>query len=110
MANTTPITSLTVVIGRLFWMMVGPLTLMVTIYFFVSSGTGWWTVADLLYFIILGGMILGKWLEFRGGNPQTSTGEPAGPTDLRRYVLMVVTIGPIVWVLANLVGNHLLAK
>ena len=110
MAGSSPVTSLTIVLGRLFWMMIGPLALMLTIYFIVSSGTGWRTFADLLYFIILGGMILGKWLEFRGGNPQTSTGEPASPADLGRYIIMAVTIGPIVWVLANLVGNHLLAK
>jgi len=57
MAGSSPVTSLTIVLGRLFWMMVGPLALMLTIYFIVSSGTGWRTFADLLYFIILGGMI-----------------------------------------------------
>ncbi len=29
--------------------------------------------------------------------------------DFRRYVLLVVTIGPVVWVLANALGNHVLA-
>jgi hypothetical protein len=109
MANS-PETPLIVVFGRLFWMMLGPVILLLIIYFIVTSGTGWRTFADLFYFITLGGMILGKWLEFRGGDPRTSTGEPARPTDLRRYILMIITIGPIVWVLANLVGNHLLAK
>jgi hypothetical protein len=103
-------TRLIPVLGRLFWMMIGPLLLVLTIYFIATSGTGWTTTADLLYFVILGGMILGKWLEFRGGSPQTSTGEPATAADLHRYILMLVTIGPVVWVLANLVGNHLLAK
>lgn len=104
------ITPLIAVLGRLFWMMVGPMALILTIYFIVTSGTGWRTVADLLYFIILGGMILGKWLEFRGGSPQTTSGDPATPADLRRYILMVVILGPVVWVLANLVGNHLLLR
>jgi hypothetical protein len=103
-------TPLSAVFGRLFWMMVGPLGLVLTTYFIVTSGTGWTTTADLIYFIILGGMILGKWLEFRGGSPLTSTGERATAADLRRFILMVVTAGPVVWVIANILGNHLLRR
>ena len=55
-------------------------------------------------------MLLGRWLEFRGGNPQTTTGEPATPADLRRYVLTLIVAGPILWALANLIGNHVLAR
>lgn len=106
-SNTTPLIP---VFGRLLWMMIGPLTLVLVIYFIATSGTGWTTTADLLYFVILGGMMLGRWLEFRGGSPETSTGEPATAADLRHYILMLVTVGPIVWALTNLVGNHLLAK
>lgn len=103
-------TSTAALFGRLFWMMIGPLSLALTVYYIVTSGTGWRTFADGLYFVILLGMILGKWLEFHGGNPQTSAGDPATPADLRRYVVTLVIVGPLVWVLANVVGNHLLAK
>ena len=104
-SNTT---HLVPVFGRLFWMMVGPLALALTIYFIVTSGTGWTTTADLLYFVVLGGMILGKWLEFRGGSPETQTGERATAADLRRYILMVVIAGPAVWIVANILGNYFL--
>jgi hypothetical protein len=96
------------VFGRLFWMMVGPLGLVLATYFIVTSGTGWTTTADLLYFVMLGGMILGKWLEFRGGSPETSTGEHATVADLRRYILTVVIAGPVVWAVANILGNYVL--
>jgi len=105
-----PVTSLSVVLGRVFWMMVGPLALVLTIYSMLTSGAGWRTLADLLYFAILGGMILGRWLEYRGGNPQTSAGDPLTPAGLRRYILSIIILGPIVWVLANWVGNHLLTR
>lgn len=105
----TPTTPLAAVLGRLFWMMLGPLTLGVAVYYILTSASGWRTVADIFFFAILGGMILGRWLEFRGGNPQTSTGEPASPAHLRRYVLFLVIGGPIVWLLANVIGNHLLS-
>ena len=63
-------------------------------------------MADFLFFAVLGGMIFGRWLEFRGGDPQTQAGEPATAADLRRYILTVVTAGPVVWVVANVLGNY----
>ena len=106
--QTSSTTPLWAVLGRVFWMMVGPLSLMLTVYFIVSSGTGWRTAADVLYFVILGGMPLGRWLEFRGGRPLTSSGEPATPAHLRRYVLLVLILGPALWIAANVLGNHVL--
>ncbi len=103
-------THLIPVFGRLFWMMVGPIALIMATYFVVSSGGGWTTTADLLFFVILGGMIVGRWFEFRGGNPQTQTGEPATAADLRRYILTIVIAGPAVWVIANILGNYVLLK
>lgn len=106
-SNTT---HLIPIFGRLFWMIVGPLALVLTIFFIATSSTGWTTTADFLYFVILGGMILGKWLEFRGGSPETSTGEPATAADLRRYILIVLIAGPVVWVIANILGNYILRR
>jgi hypothetical protein len=108
--NTSPTGSSAAVLGRLVWMMIGPLSLALTLYYIVSSGTGWRTGADVLYFVILAAMIVGKWLEFRGGDPRTSSGDPVKPGDLRRYIVMALGVGVAVWAVANLVGNHLLAR
>ncbi len=105
---TSSSTSLTPVVGRVFWLLAGPLGLLLALYYIVTSDTGWTTPADLIYFLLLGGMVLGRWLEFRGGNPRNSMGEPVTSADLRRYVLTVALAGPAVWVAANLLGNHLL--
>ena len=43
--TTTPLIP---VFGRLFWMIVGPMALVMTTYFIVTSGNGWTTTADLL--------------------------------------------------------------
>lgn len=108
--SDVPITSLSVLIGRVFWILVGPVFLAFSLYYLATAGTGWLTFADLLYFLILGGMLLGRLVEFRSGNPQTTTGEPATPADLRNYVLALVIGGPILWAVANLIGNHVLAR
>jgi hypothetical protein len=55
-------------------------------------------------------MLLGRWLEFRGGHAQTATGEPATRADLRRYLVTATVVGLLVWVAANVVANHWLAR
>jgi hypothetical protein len=106
----TPATSLIPVFGRMTWMLAGPLVLFVTLYYVLTSGTGWTTPADGLYFVILAAMALGRWAEFRGGSPRRSTGEPATRQDLHRYLLGLLILGPALWALANLLGNHVLAR
>jgi hypothetical protein len=101
-------TSALAVFGRITWMMLGPLALAAAVFGIITSGSGWATGTDLFYFIVLGLMILGRWLEFRGGNPQTGSGEPATPEMLPRYVFFALMIGLSVWVVANVIGNHLL--
>ncbi|HXG10472.1 MAG TPA: hypothetical protein VNK04_11985 [Gemmataceae bacterium] len=105
-----PTTSPLAVLGRLTWMMFGPLALLLAAWGVVSKGGGWLTTADLAYLAVLAAMLLGRWLEFRGGSPQKATGEPATPADLRRYVIFTLVIGLGVWVVANLLGNYWLAR
>lgn len=101
--------SMLILFGRLFWMMVGPGTLLVSAVLIVSSArAGWRTGADIMYWIALAGMILGRYVEHRGGNPRTSTGDPATVGDLRRYVITTAIVGAVVWVIANVVSNHVL--
>ena len=70
--------SMLILFGRLSWMMIGPGVLLVRAVLIVSSPrAGWRTGADIVYWIALAGMILGRYVEHRGGNPRTSTGEPA---------------------------------
>jgi hypothetical protein len=95
-----------VVFGRLFWMFVGPMMLMLATIHIVFNGTGWLTPVDGFYFAVLGGLILGRWLEFGGGKPLTGTGEPATWHDFRRYSCGVAILGIAVWVLANALGNQ----
>jgi hypothetical protein len=90
------------------WMMLGPLALCILTFLIMSAGTGWATGLDAAFFLTLGAILLGRYLEFRGGNPQTATGEPAAPEDLPRFLLVCSVAGLVAWVVANLVGNHIL--
>ncbi len=95
--------------GRIFWMMIGPALLLVSAAVIINSPrTGWHTGADIVFLVVLAGMILGRWLEHRGGDPRNAMGEPAAPGELGRYILVVFVAGATVWVLANLISNYLL--
>jgi hypothetical protein len=94
------------VLGRLFWMMVGPFILGIFAISITERRDGWFSPLDGLYFVVLGGILLGRWLEFRSGRPLTATGEPATVAHLRRYALVLSLLGVAVWVVANLVGNR----
>ncbi len=106
MTPNQPTTSFLQLFARIFWMMIGPLTLAILAYAIVNVGSGWLTVADIAFFLVLGGVVLARWIEFQGGNPQKATGEPATPADLHRFVVVTLILGLVVWVIANLIGNH----
>jgi hypothetical protein len=96
-------------LGRVFWMMAGPACLLICIVLILSAPrTGWRTGADIVYWIALAGMIGGRWVEHLGGNPRNALGEPATAVELRRYILIVAIAGPVLWVVANVVTNHVL--
>jgi hypothetical protein len=108
--SAEPMTSSAALFGRLFWMIAGPIGLAVLALRIAQEGTGWFTVTDLVFFIILAGMLLGRWVEFRSGSARTGMGEPATSDDLHRYLMTASLAGLGLWALANLAGNHLLAR
>lgn len=99
-------TSLPAVAGRLFWIFVGPFVLAVCAVGIAGRRDGWLGPSDLFYFVVLAGMYLGRWMEFRTGDALTATGEPATALDLRRYACGLGLIGLVVWVAANIIGNR----
>lgn len=98
----------TVLLGRLMWMLFGPVILAYTIYIIVSRGEGWLTPWDAVFVIVAALMIGGRWIEQRSGTAMTATGERATPEDFARYVRILLPAAIGVWIVANVVGNHLL--
>lgn len=101
-------TSLLALLGRVFWMMIGPLSLILFAFSIVRTGSGWLTALDVGYLVVLGGMLLARWHEFHRGSAKTVDGQRATPADWRHYVQTVVPLGLVTWIAANVIGNHLL--
>jgi hypothetical protein len=91
-------------LGRLVWIMVGPITLFLLAISIVDRRGGWLSLTSLAYFPVLGGTVLGRWLEFRVGHPMTATGEPATTEHLRRYALAATALALAGWVVAHLLA------
>jgi len=93
-------------IGRILWMMVGPVILLLLALHIARQRDGWFTLPSLAYLVVLLATFLSRWMEFQCGFPKTATGEPATTEHLHRYALASGTIGIAVWFIANLVGDH----
>lgn len=96
-------------LGRITWMLLGPVALALLVVAIIETGEGWLTLADILFFVALGATLLGRWLEFTGGRPETATGEPATAADLNRFLVVATFAGLLTWLVANLFANNILA-
>lgn len=94
------------VIGRLAWIFVGPLTLMLLLMTFATHPRDWFSGMTFIYFAVLLIMIWGRWREHRAGSPKTVYGDPAKPEHFRQYLLVIVPLALAAWVLANVVGHR----
>lgn len=103
------ITSVSLLLARLTWALAGPLALLGIAYGILSSGSGWLTGLDIAFAVVVGLMLLSRWLERRAGTLTTLSGQRARPDKHRRYTLGLVLVAALVWVGTNLVGNHVLA-
>ena len=96
-----------VLLGRLMWMVLGPMLLLVITYAIVTS-EGWFTISDAAFAVVIGLMLGGRSIEQRSGTAMTATGEPATIEHFERYVKILLPVAAVVWVVANVMGNLIL--
>jgi hypothetical protein len=90
------------VLGRLTWLFFGPILLAFVTVVIATRHEGGFSFSDLVFFLVLGAVLAGRWLEFRSGDPRTATGEPATLQHLHRYTVALTGIGLVVWGAATL--------
>lgn len=94
---------------RLGWMLLGPMLASVLALLIVIDGSGWATRLDLCFLLVVVAMISFRWISFLCGDLTDEFGEPTTSLhSLLRYTLWRIPTAAVVWVAANLVGNHLL--
>lgn len=104
-APVPPATSIGVVLSRIFWMLFGPLFLVLLLFLSSERGGGWLTPTDVVYFVVLAGLVVARWIEFRGGDPRTSTGDPATIDQLRKYAIVTILVGVMAWIAVKMLSG-----
>lgn len=103
------ITSGGLILARITWLFVGPVALCLLLVGIVNAGSGWATVLDAVFFVLLGLIVLCRWTEQRSGKALTAYGdEPSTWAHFRRFVTAFVPLALGAWVVANVIGNHIL--
>lgn len=107
-AERAGISSISVLFGRLMWFIIGPLVLIFVTYGIVTNGDGWLTGKNATYLVSVALMVWGRWVEQRSGCATLADGKPATWEHFRRYVRYMLPGAAVVWLAANVVGNHVL--
>ena len=100
------ISSGVVLLGRLMWMILGPILSLFIAYAIVTR-EGWFTTWDAAFGVVVALMVGGRWVEQRSGSAMTATGEPATGKHFKRYVRVLLPLAAGVWVAANVLGNRI---
>ena len=104
--TTRTMSSFPAVAGRLFWMFVGPFALAVSAIGIAGRRDGWLGPSDVFYFVVLAGMLVGRWTEFRSGAAHDGDRRARhGPGPAPIY-LGIGVLGLGVWVAAHLIGHR----
>lgn len=103
-----PIGSMWVLLARLAWFLLGPVSAALLTYAIIHHGSGWLTGWDVAFLCVIAVMVLGRWAEMRSGVATTVSGAPATAAHFTRYVRGLLPVAAGVWLAANVLGNHIL--
>lgn len=104
------ISSVSVLFGRLMWFIIGPIILLFATYGIGTRGDGWLTGKNATYLVTVALMVWGRWVEQRSGCATLADGKPATWEHFHRYVRYMLPIAGVLWLAANIVGNHVLNR
>lgn len=63
-----------------------------------------WTIADLLFWIVVGALIGSRYVDIVRYQGKTADGEPATTAHLKRYVVVLLGTATVVWAVARALG------
>lgn len=103
-----PIRSVWILGARLTCIVLAPVVLGFTTILIVANGTGWLTRLDLVFAVAAALMLFGRWVEFRSGCSTSLCSGALTPNDFRPWVTWFSIVAIAIWMIANILGNHML--
>ncbi len=95
------ITSIWVFLARLFWVILGPMTLLLVLLGLILNKPEAVGGLDAFYAIVVLLMLGGRWIEQRSAAPKTASGELSTPESFRRYIYILIPVAIVAWVAAR---------
>lgn len=101
------ITSIWVFLARLFWVILGPMTLLLVLLGLILNKPEAVSGLDAFYGIVVLLMLGGRWIEQRSAAPKTASGELSTPESFRRYICILIPVSIIAWGAAKVAARLL---
>ena len=89
--------------ARIFWMLWGNVVLLASILIILQHKDKAFHVADAVFWITAGALILARYLDVKFWNGLTFAGEPASMKHWQRYAVILLIGSTIAWVLSHVI-------
>ena len=89
---------------RLFWMIVGNALLIFCVMAIAQDTSGLFTPVDALFWVLVGSLMVARYVDIRYFNGLTSDSDPATMADFRRYAVLLGFIAMGLWIGAHVFG------
>ena len=86
---------------RIFWMAAGNIVLLLAAWLISQHRGGFWSGSDVLFWAVVLGLVLARFVDVRFLEGDTTTGERATMADFRRYALLVPLVAFVLWGVAH---------
>jgi hypothetical protein len=91
---------------RLFWMTFGNVLLLACAYGITMHQTSLLSIADVLYWAMVGSLLAARYVDIRYLQGTTADGDPATLAHWRRYAAIVGVVSAILWLGAHTVAYY----
>lgn len=86
--------------ARMFWALLGPMLMAPALMGIFLRDRDSLGLSDAFFLLIVLGMLIGRWMDYRYGSGKSSTGEPSTHGEFMRYILLVAIGAAAAWLIA----------
>ena len=92
---------------RMYWMGVGNVLLVFTVFYIIKARPGFITAVDLVYWAVVFSLGAFRYIDIHYLSGLTSEGAPATPAHWRRYILVLVAVAFCAWLSAHGIAHYI---
>ena len=97
-------------LARLYWMLVGNMTLFILTVFIVMNKGKQFNAVDVVFGIIVASLLLTRYIDIKFLGGFTTTDKPASMADWRKYAIFLLIGSMVVWGLSHAINYLFINK